>query len=173
MNHASYVDPIMLIAGLKEDFGYVGKAELSGRFIWRVLFRRFGVEFVERFDAQRGVEDTARVLNVVQQGQAVVFFPEGTFRREPGLRPFRMGAFVVAAQAGVPLVPLAIRGTRSILRDGQWFPRRGPIYITVGEPIEPQGKDWASAITLRNEARVQILRFCGEPDVAENIVPDL
>ena len=48
------------------------------------------------------------MVQTVRQGWAVVFFPEGTFGREPGLRPFHMGAFVVAAQAGVPVVPLAL-----------------------------------------------------------------
>ena len=60
--------------------------------------------------------------------------------------PFRMGAFVVAAEAGVPVVPVSIRGTRSILRDGHWFPRRGIITVTIGKPIAPEGRGWAAAI---------------------------
>jgi 1-acyl-sn-glycerol-3-phosphate acyltransferase len=80
--------------------------------------------------------------------------------------PFRMGAFVVAAEAGAPVVPVSIRGTRSILRDGHWFPRRGIITVTIGRPIAPEGKGWAAAIRLRNTARAEISRRCGEPDLA-------
>jgi 1-acyl-sn-glycerol-3-phosphate acyltransferase len=83
----------------------------------------------------------------------------------PGLMPFRMGAFVTAAQAGVPVVPIAIRGTRSILRSEQWLPRRGVISITINSPIAPQGNDWSAAIKLRDAARADILHFCGEPEL--------
>ena len=90
---------------------------------------------------------------------------KGSFSRMPGLLAFRMGAFVVAAEAGVPIVPVSIRGTRSILRAGHWFPRRGGITITISKPIMPEGKDWAAAIRLRDSARAEILRLCGEPDL--------
>src|SRR5262245_45788462 len=77
-----------------------------------------------------------------------------------------MGAFVVAAQTGVPLVPLVITGTRSILRAGQWFPRRGAISVAIGAPIMPQGGDWTAAIALRDAARAQMLEYCHAPDLS-------
>ena len=67
-------------------------------------------------------------------------FPEGTLPRQPGLLPFRTGAFQAAAQAGVPVVPVALRGVRSVLRDGTWYPRRAPIAVTIGAPIAPDGE---------------------------------
>ena len=91
-------------------------------------------------------------------------FAEGTFTREPGLRPFHMGAFIASASVGAPLVPVAIRGTRSVLRDGQWFPKRALIQIIVGAPLLPEGHDWAAAVRLRDRARASILAGCGEPD---------
>jgi 1-acyl-sn-glycerol-3-phosphate acyltransferase len=166
VNHASYLDALVLIAVLPTSMSYVAKRELTDGFLPRVLFQRLGTEFVERFDPQRGVEDTKRVLQAVQQGRSMVFFAEGTFGRAPGLRPFRMGAFVVAAQAGVPVVPMAISGTRSILRAEQWFPQRGTVFVTIGMPSMPQGSDWNAAIVLRDAVRGQILRYCGEPDLA-------
>jgi 1-acyl-sn-glycerol-3-phosphate acyltransferase len=166
VNHASYIDPLVLLAALPGHVDFVAKREFASQFFARVLFQRLGTEFVERFDAQRGVEDTERVRQAIDQGRSMLFFPEGTFGRVPGLRPFRMGAFVVAAQTGVPLVPVAIHGTRSILRADQWFPRRGTVTVTVGTPIEPPGPDWSAAIALRDAARAQILGCCGEPDLA-------
>ena len=83
----------------------------------------------------------------------------------PGLLPFRMGAFLAAAQAGAPIVPVTIRGTRSILRAGSWFPRRGRLEVIVEPPIPPDGADWAAAVRLRDAARAAILRHCGEPDL--------
>jgi 1-acyl-sn-glycerol-3-phosphate acyltransferase len=167
VNHASYLDALVLIAVLPASISYVAKRELTDGFFPRVLFQGLGTEFVERFDPQRGVEDTKRVLQAVQQGRSLVFFAEGTFGRAPGLRAFRMGAFVVAAQAGVPVVPMAISGTRSILRAEQWFPQRGTVSVTIGTPSMPPGSDWNAAIALRDAIRGQILRYCGEPDLAQ------
>jgi 1-acyl-sn-glycerol-3-phosphate acyltransferase len=147
-------------------FSFVAKRELLDSFVARTYLRRIGSDFVERFDAQRGVEDVKQVALSLQAGRSPMFFPEGTFTRKPGLMPFRMGAFMIAAEAGAPVVPVGIRGTRSILRDGNWLPRRGIVTVTIGKPIAPEGKGWAAAIRLRNAARAEILRRCGEPDLA-------
>ena len=77
-----------------------------------------------------------------------------------------MGAFVVAAQTGVPLVPVTMRGARSVLRDGSWFARRGTVVVTIAAPLTPQGSDWNAAVALRDAVRAEILRHCGEPDLA-------
>ena len=92
-------------------------------------------------------------------------FPEGRLARAPGLRPFHMGAFVVAARAGVPVVPVAIRGTRAILRPEHHFPRWGAVDITIGQPVQPVGTDWAAAVGLQRKARDAVLRLSAEPDV--------
>ena len=172
VNHASYLDALVLVAVLPGRLRYVAKRELGERWLSRVPLQRLGVEFVERFAAPRGVDDTARVVQTVRQGWAVVFFPEGTFGRAPGLQPFHMGAFVVACQAGVPVVPLALRGTRALLRAEQWLPRRGVVRLTFGVPLIPQGTDWTAAVALRDAARAEILRHCGEPEVAPGLVVD-
>lgn len=164
-NHASYLDGFVLTSIIPGGACYVVKGELAGQFFARVLLKRLGAEFVERFDTQRGVEDTERLLQVVREGRSVVFFPEGTLTRVPGLGPFRMGAFVVAAQAGVPVVPVGIRGTRSVLRSDQWFPRRGALRVLIGKPIAPSGNDLAAAAALRATAREQVLSRCGEPEL--------
>ena len=164
-NHASYIDGIVLMALLPRPFGLVAKQELKGSFLAHTFLARLGAQFVERFDVQRGVEDTGRLSALVHEGESLVFFAEGTFSRAPGLMPFRTGAFLVAAEAGVPVVPIAFAGTRSILRDGSWFPRRSPLQVTVSAPIAPRGAEWGSVIALRDAVRAEILRHCGEPDL--------
>jgi hypothetical protein len=64
------------------------------------------------------------------------------------------------------VLPVAVRGSRSVLRDGDWLPRQGVIRILAGPLLRPQGKDWAAAVALRNRARAEILARCGEPDLA-------
>ena len=167
-NHASYLDNLVLTAALPSHVCFVAKRELTERFLTRVFLRRIGAQFVERFDLQRGVADARQLTQAVRQGQLLVIYPEGTLTRVPGLLPFHMGAFVIAAEAGVPVVPVTIRGTRTILRDGQWFPRRGWVHIAIGTPLMPEGSDWSAAVKLREAARAVILRHCGEPDLADH-----
>jgi 1-acyl-sn-glycerol-3-phosphate acyltransferase len=162
----------MVLAALPVDVHYVVKRELEAQYVTRVLLRRVGAEFVERFEAQQGIQDTERLRQAVQQGHSLVFFPEGTFLRMPGLQAFHMGAFVVAARAGVPVVPVGVQGTRAILRAEQWFPRRGMVRVTVGAPVRPQGCDWGAAVALRDAVRAQIAQYCGEPDAVHQTEAD-
>jgi 1-acyl-sn-glycerol-3-phosphate acyltransferase len=74
---------------------------------------------------------------------------------------------VAAAAAGAPVLPVAIRGARAVLRDGEWRVRRGTIEVTIGSPLpRPAGAtdDFAAAVALRDAARAHILQYCGEPD---------
>jgi len=172
-NHASYLDGYTLVAKLPGHFRFIAKAELAEKFIIRLPLQRIHTEFVERFETSKGVRDTQRLAEVLKAGHQLLFFPEGTFTRVPGLRPFHLGAFSVAAQATAPVIPVAIRGTRSILRSDSWFPHRGAISIEIGAPLDPGefsaeagGDSWRVAIALRDRARAFILRHCGEPDLA-------
>ncbi len=170
-NHASYIDPLALIDALPREFAYVAKQELVGKFYSRVFLQRLSTLFVERFDIQRIASSSGVFATALQAGRSLVFFPEGTFRAEPGLLPFRMGAFVAAAQAGVPIVPVTIRGTRAILRADSNFPNRGAVRIIIESPLLPEGDDWAAAKRLQTAAREAISRHCDEgnqvPDTAQ------
>ena len=115
---------------------------------------------------REGVEDTGTLLTAARRGVRLVTFPEGTLTRMSGLLEFHLGPFLVAAQAGLPVVPIAIKGTRSILRGDQWFPRRGLICVHVGNLARSEGSDFSAAVRLRDKVRSEILKFCGEPDLA-------
>lgn len=171
-NHASYLDPYLLAAALPIPLNFVAKAELQQRPVLRFLLRRIGTEFVDRFDARRGAEDARRFGALARAGRNLVFFAEGTFTRAPGLRPFRLGAFVTAAAGETPLIPIAISGSRSVLRDGSWFPRRGALRVQVLEALNAKTErgaadTWSQALDLRRRARRAILEHCGEPDLDE------
>ena len=126
----------------------------------------FGSVFVERFDVQQAAGHADELAEAAKAGRSLAIFPEGTVLRRPGLLPFRTGAFQVAAHAGIPVVPVALRGVRSVLRDGTWFPRRYPVAVTIGAPIAPEGQDWNAAVKLRDQVRAEVLKYCGEPDLA-------
>jgi 1-acyl-sn-glycerol-3-phosphate acyltransferase len=163
-NHQSYLDAFVLTAVLPPDCAFVAKSELQRHAIARIFLRRLGTVFVERFEPGQGVEETRKVLEAVRGGDSVLIFPEGTFHRGPGLLPFRLGAFVVASEANVPVVPVVIHGTRSKLRGNDFFPRRGSAGVTVLPPVQTQGTGWNAAVQLRDAVRAEILERCGEPD---------
>jgi len=166
-NHASYLDGIALFATLPVPFSFVAKREFLDHPVARAYLRRLGVQFVERFDTRQSVQAPWRLAEVVKAGTSMAFFPEGTFGRMPGLASFRLGAFAAAVAAKVPVLPVAIRGTRAVLREGAWLPRRGTIAVTIGSPVSSRvsGRDaFAQAVALRDAARAQILAHCGEPD---------
>ena len=161
-NHQSYLDAMLLVDAIPRPIRFVAKQELRNlRFVGKPL-ERLGTLFVERFDARRGAADSKHFAAALDHGSTLVFFPEGTFRDEPGLLPFRMGAFVTAAKAGVPVVPVAIRGSRELMRGDRFQPRLGQASITIGPLLAPRGDDWKSAVQLRDAAQTYILNHSGE-----------
>jgi 1-acyl-sn-glycerol-3-phosphate acyltransferase len=167
VNHQSYLDGPVVAAALTEPRTFVAKRELLDHWVPRIYLKSIGTAFVDRFDTQRGVEDTGRFTEAARGGSTFIVFAEGTFRRMPGLLPFRMGAFMVAAQAGIPVVPVTIRGTRSALRADVWLFRHSRISVAFSPQIQPQGNDWNAAVKLRDAVRAEILQRCAEPDLGE------
>ena len=163
-NHGSYLDGVILVAALPRQFAFVAKQELQGQFIARLFLQRLGAVFVERFDVQRSVADAGRLAEAVQGGRSLAVFPEGTFVVRPGLLPFHLGAFLAAARAGVPVVPVAIQGNRDVLPDGVWWPRSGTLQVDICTPIPPIAdvKDViAAAVQLREASRSAIAARLG------------
>jgi len=171
-NHASYLDGYLVAACLPRNVRFVAKGELRNSLLTRIPLKRLGALFVERFQRTESVADADRLLQEAGKGSSLFFFAEGTFTRMPGLLPFRMGAFEVAVKEGLPIVPMAIRGSRSVLRSGSWFPRLGPIMLTIGESIDiadlsesQKETNWQLALELRRRVRQWILQHTGEPDL--------
>jgi 1-acyl-sn-glycerol-3-phosphate acyltransferase len=165
-NHASYFDVFALSAALGGELVFAAKGELAPQFFAGRFLRRIGTLFVERRTAERGVEDTREAVARASRRVRMVFFPEGTLTRMPGLLAFHLGAFITAVEAGVPVLPVAIRGTRSILRGGQWFSRRGSVSLKIFAPIFPKDQGFEEALKMRDAARAVILANCGEPDLS-------
>lgn len=165
-NHASYLDGIVLKAALPARFSFVIKKEFSRVPLAGLLLRRIGSEFVDRFNRHAGGMDARRLLKAADSGQALAFFPEGTFLAEPGLGKFHSGAFTIAARVDLPVVPLAIRGTRHILPSGRFLPRLGRIDIHVLPSVGPMRdmKQSEAVIHTRDVAHARILAELGEPD---------
>jgi len=165
-NHSSWIDGAVLASVLRGAPVFVVGAEL-GRARWSGPFlRRLGAEFVQRTTPEQGITDTRHLITATGTGHTLVVFPEGRLSQVPGLRTFRLGAFLTAAEARLPVVPIAIRGTRSLLPPGHRTPHRACVTVEVGEPIVSHQPDWAGAVQLQRASRAWILDHCDEPDIA-------
>jgi 1-acyl-sn-glycerol-3-phosphate acyltransferase len=164
-NHPSWIDGPVLAAIMPPSCHFTVGEVFGRRPLSRFVLRRLGTEFVERTDREQGVSDTVRLSELAGRGRQLLMFPEGRLNRAPGVGPFHMGAFVIAARADVPVVPIAIQGTRSILQPGRRIPRHGAVHVVADAPIHPTGTDWVAAVQLQRTARASILRLCGEPDL--------
>ena len=120
-NHESFADGILLCALLPPGFRLVIKREMRPVLLAGRMLSRIGAVFVEREQGKERIADVRTMLRAARSGQSLAIFPEGTFRPEPGLLPFRPGAFAAAAAGGLPVVPVAIRGCRRLLPSGSWL----------------------------------------------------
>ncbi len=154
-NHASYIDGIVAAAALPPDFAFVIKREMIRVPLASLLLRRLGSAFVERFDRHKSGSDTRRVWKLAAAGQSLVFFPEGTFDADRQVGRFLGGAFATAERAGMPIVAVAIHGTREVLPAGSLMVRRRPIRFQVLGVIAPDG--------ARQRSREMIAAAVGEP----------
>ncbi|OJV91187.1 MAG: acyl-CoA synthetase [Gammaproteobacteria bacterium 39-13] len=161
-NHASYMDAIVLIAVLPPGVRFVAKKELLKVPFLRTIITRLNIITVDRVDFLTNLSDTQKIVDELQEGKSIVFFPEGTFTYATGVRPFKLGAFKAAVESGTPVCAVAIQGTRSILRDDEWLFQPGKIKVTIGEILAPQSKEWQEVIRLHSLARAQIAKHCGE-----------
>jgi 1-acyl-sn-glycerol-3-phosphate acyltransferase len=170
-NHASYADSALLVATLPARFVFTAKEALVHAPVIGWALRRLGTAFVARSADARGVEDVRALSARLGGGESLVFFPEGTFQRLAGLLPFRLGAFELAAAARIPVVPVALRGTRRLLPSERWHAQRGELSVQVDTPIEAAGDRWTDVLALRDRTRHALLVMTGEPDLSAEFGP--
>jgi 1-acyl-sn-glycerol-3-phosphate acyltransferase len=172
-NHTSYFDVLALMLGLGVPYHFVAKMEVGrmpfiGTFLTKMKHTRFN-----RSDAGSRLRQMREMETLLREGESIFVFPEGTFTGEDGVRPFQLGAFKAAVDAGVPIVPVSLAGTRRFLRDGTYLPRPTSVTITVSPPIFPrvvsatenaeENSAWHELIRLRDTTRETIARHSGEP----------
>jgi 1-acyl-sn-glycerol-3-phosphate acyltransferase len=165
-NHPSWIDGAVLASVLPGSPVFVVSGELAHHFWSGPFLRRLGVEFVQRATHDEGAADTRRIIAAARRGETVVIFPEGHLSRVRGLRAFRLGAFLTAVEARVPIVPIVLGGTRSLLPPGHRLPRRSAVRVGICEPVTTNQPGWAGAVELQQTVRARILADCEEPDIA-------
>jgi len=162
-NHTSYADAPLLMGVLPENVIFTVRKESFTTPIIGKVIKKFGHLIIDRQNFTESLASSKRMEKHLINGEPMVVFPEATFDYATGLRPFKMGAFVVAAATGTPVCPVSIKGTRSLWRCYTWLAKPAMINVTIGKPIYPQQNDWQEALKLHQQTRTEILKHCGEP----------
>jgi 1-acyl-sn-glycerol-3-phosphate acyltransferase len=161
-NHESWFDVFVLAAHIPGRYRFVAKKELEKIPIFGPAIMMCGHITVDRGDRSAAIESLEQAAQQIRSDNStIVLFPEGTRTRTGDLQKFKKGAFVLAIQARVPIVPVAIRGTRAIMPKGAWRIRPGPIDITIGEPIPVEGLVHDDRDVLRQQAYAAVATLRG------------
>ncbi|HEX2217433.1 MAG TPA: lysophospholipid acyltransferase family protein [Gemmatimonadales bacterium] len=151
-NHESFAD-ILLISHLPWEMKWLSKAELFRIPVMGWLMRLAGDVPVKRGFGPSAVEAMARCREILAQRVSVMIFPEGTRSTTAELLPFKDGAFRLAIDAGVPILPLALHGTASALPKHDWRFGRSTAVVEVLPPVDTAGLTPADVPQLKEKVR--------------------
>ena len=149
-NHQSIYDFPILITSIPFQLRILAKASL-GRFPvlgWHL--RWTGHLLVDR--ARAGRATLNRVASMIRRGHSLIVFPEGTRSLDGRVGRFKRGLFLLAIDAGVPVVPVALSGTRHVMRKGRLTTCPGDVGIVLHEPLRTEGLTRADATRLAERA---------------------
>ena len=162
-NHASALDIWALFLAIPRRVRMIAKKQLAripflGWVMWAGRFI-----FIDRQNAvaaRRSIDDAGRRI---RGGDSVLIFPEGTRTRDGQLGSFKKGGFHLAMEAGVPIVPIALRGTRALMPRGSLRVKSGEVFVIIGAPIPTSGLTLEDRPALIQRVRDAIATMAAEP----------
>jgi len=153
-NHQSHMDTPIVLAALPFQFRFTPKKELFRYPFLGWHLRRSGHVPIDRENPHAAVKSLREAADMIRRGTSVVVFPEGGTSRDGIIKPFKGGAFMLAAKADVEVVPVTIRGSRAVLMPKTYHVRSGDVEVIVGEPVSCNG---LTTSELANRVRGDVL----------------
>jgi 1-acyl-sn-glycerol-3-phosphate acyltransferase len=150
-NHQSNFDIPVLLGYLPVPFRWLAKAELFKIPVFGRAMRGAGYIPIDRSDRPAAIASLRQAAEAIRGGVSVMIFPEGTRSPDGTLKPFKKGGFVMAIEAGVPIVPVALRGTFDIMPKNRLLIRPRDVTLTIGAPIATTGYGLHSKEVLMDE----------------------
>jgi 1-acyl-sn-glycerol-3-phosphate acyltransferase len=138
-NHRSNFDIPVLLGCLPIQFRWLAKAELFKIPIFGRAMQGAGYVKIDRTNRESAFKSIDEVAAKMKNGVSVMIFPEGTRSQDGDLKPFKKGGFVMAVDTGAPIVPVILRGTRSIMAKGSWRINPGKVTLSIEKPIDTSG----------------------------------
>lgn len=153
-NHKSYLDIVLMYLIIPHDFAFIGKSELLKWPVVRIFFKR-GVDIpVYRDSIARAAKCLSQAADELNKGRSVVVFPEGGWDDNPGMRRFKNGAFQLAIDNGVRILPVTFKNNYSLFTDHTDFSgnaKPGLAKIVMHKPIETESLSRKELVSLRDE----------------------
>lgn len=165
-NHVSIYDVYALAGILPAPYAFVAKKELERIPFFGTAWKAAGHISIDRTNRASAVQSLRRAGESIRANRStVIIFPEGTRSTDGRLLPFKKGAFVLAMEADVPVVPVVVKGSAAVYRSGSPRVTPGPIEVIFGEPLQP-GKFGADVEGLMAATRARMASLLGETERA-------
>lgn len=168
-NHASNLDPPALVSVIPRRVSFLAKKEIFRIPILATAMRVAQFVPVDRASREAATASVDIAAQRLKEGLSFAVFPEGTRSPDGCLRPFKKGTFVMAIQAGAPVVPVSIVGAQNLMQKGKWTLRPGEVTIRFGPVVD------ASEYNLEQRgellARVESLVAAGLPPEQQPVAP--
>ncbi len=169
-NHQSAFDIAVAFVSIPVPLRFVAKRELLyipflGWYMWAT-----GMIFVDRGKGAKAIRSLRRAAKQVRDGANIIAFPEGTRSDDGRIGAFKKGMFVLAIEAGVPIVPVAIVGSRDVMPKNSFRFRPGLVNVNIGEPIPTEGLTYKDRLDLMERTRAALIALhveVGGPGGAE------
>jgi 1-acyl-sn-glycerol-3-phosphate acyltransferase len=162
-NHQSHFDSLALALGLGVQIRWVGKQELRRIPLFGYALYALRHILIDRTDHERAVSSIRRGVRRLGPGTSILFFPEGTRSADGRLQPFKKGAFATALEAGFPILPVTINGSREVLPKNSLVFYPGRIHLTIAPPITTKGERPESMAMLMQQTRNRLQSSLREP----------
>jgi len=159
MNHQSMLDIPAAFAALPANVRFVAKKILQYVPVLGWYMMATGMIFVDRSNRAQAVASLRAAASKIRNGKSIIAYPEGTRSRDGRILPFKKGVFVLALEAGVPIVPLAIEGSGAVLPTDTFRLRPGRVRLKVGTPIPTAGRSTEERDALVREVRDAMIRL--------------
>jgi putative phosphoserine phosphatase/1-acylglycerol-3-phosphate O-acyltransferase len=138
-NHQSSLDTLVIGSLVRRDFSGIAKKEAARDPRFAPIGALLNVVYIDRANSERAREAMQPVVDRLRHGVSIAIAPEGTRTPTPRLRPFKKGAFHIAMQAGVPIVPIVLRNAGQLMWRGEMVVHPGTLQVAVLEPISTEG----------------------------------
>jgi 1-acyl-sn-glycerol-3-phosphate acyltransferase len=161
-NHQSLIEVPLFVTYLGRNPGYLAKKEVFRYPVFGYGIGLMGVVPVDRSNSAAAVESARRATENLRGGKSYIVYPEGTRSRDGRLLPFKKGAFMMAIDAGVPVVPVTIAGATKIMPKGKVKVFPSTVHITLHEPVSTCGYSKENVAELVEKVRSRILSVLGD-----------
>ncbi len=165
-NHQSFIEVPLFVTFLGRNPGYLAKKEVFKYPIFGTGIRLMKVIPVDRSNSPAAVESARLATKYIREGKSYMVYPEGTRSPDGKMLPFKKGAFIMAIEAGVPVVPVTVSGATRVMPKGEFKVFPATVRVTVHEPIRTTGYAKENVAELMQRTREKIYSALSAEEIA-------